>query len=94
MTPSVASELDPAPPVVAKSNLDFADTPTSWTDEGGYTIPERPLGTRRPIRILVIGFGASGINLSRVFGLPKDNNIEIQCYDKNPEIGGTWYENT
>jgi hypothetical protein len=80
----VAPTLVPVLPVSKKA----------WTDEGGYTIPEKPLGTRRPIRILVIGFGASAINLSRVFGLPVDNNVEIQCYDKNPELGGTWYENT
>lgn len=89
MAPSAIHE-----PVIAATPPVSPSAQKSWTDNGGYTIPERPLGTRRQIRILVIGFGASAINISRVFGLPPDNNIEVQCYDKNPELGGTWYENT
>lgn len=63
------------------------------TDELGYSIPDTYLGQRRPVKVLVIGFGASGINLVHVLGQTPGNNITIQCYDKNPEVGGTWYEN-
>lgn len=59
-----------------------------------YAVPDTLLGSRRPIKVIVIGFGMSGINLSYILGQQiKDSNITLQFYDKNPELGGTWYEN-
>jgi hypothetical protein len=65
------------------------------TDATGYSIPDTNLGARRPIKVLIIGFGAAAINLVHILGQQagKDSNISIQCYEKNPEVGGTWYEN-
>jgi hypothetical protein len=65
------------------------------TDETGYTIPDTYLGARRPIKVLIIGFGAAAINLVHVLGKTSEpgSNISVQCYEKNPEVGGTWYEN-
>ncbi|KAF2771591.1 putative dimethylaniline monooxygenase [Teratosphaeria nubilosa] len=63
------------------------------SDETGYIIPDTLLGQKRRVRILVIGFGAAAINLVHIFGKDPSNHIEIQCYEKNPEVGGTWYEN-
>lgn len=60
-----------------------------------YKIPNTLLGSRRPIKVIVIGFGFSGINISYVLGKQTQNsNVDLQFYDKNPEVGGTWYENT
>jgi hypothetical protein len=58
----------------------------------GYSIREEPLGILSPKRIIVIGAGASGICFAK---LAKDRltNVQVQIYDKNPEYGGTWYEN-
>ncbi|KAI9375098.1 putative dimethylaniline monooxygenase [Aspergillus egyptiacus] len=57
-------------------------------------IPDTYLGSRRPVRVLIIGFGAGGINLAHILSQTQEkNNISFQCYDKNPEVGGTWYEN-
>lgn len=59
-----------------------------------YTIPDTLLGSRRPIKVIVIGFGFSGINISYILGKQtKNSNVTLQFYDKNPELGGTWYEN-
>ncbi|KAH8203068.1 hypothetical protein TruAng_002796 [Truncatella angustata] len=59
-----------------------------------YTIQNTFLGYRRPIKIIVIGFGMSGINLSYILGKQtKNSNITLQFYEKNPELGGTWFEN-
>lgn len=64
------------------------------TADDEYTIPDICLGARRPIRVICIGFGASGINVARVIGQQVPNsNISLQIYEKNPELGGTWYEN-
>ncbi|OCK80948.1 FAD/NAD(P)-binding domain-containing protein [Lepidopterella palustris CBS 459.81] len=68
----------------------LSDAPT--TDAGGYTIPDTLLGAPRGIKLLVIGFGAAGINIAHVLGKP-DNGIEVVCYEKNTVLGGTWYEN-
>ncbi|PLB40928.1 flavin-containing monooxygenase [Aspergillus candidus] len=61
-------------------------------DEPSYTVCERPLGAPRPIRIVCIGAGASGLNLIRSArqGL---TDFEIVVYEKNTKIGGTWFEN-
>lgn len=59
----------------------------------GYAIPDTYLGSKKKIRIIVIGFGAAAINLAHIFGDAANKDVEIQCYEKNPEVGGTWYEN-
>jgi hypothetical protein len=78
-----------------------ADLPAVWIpsaedvpthDSTGYSIPDSYIGASRPVRILIIGFGAAGINLSKILG-EADNNVEVICYEKNPEVGGTWFEN-
>ncbi|KAI1817436.1 hypothetical protein GGS20DRAFT_533207 [Poronia punctata] len=61
----------------------------------GYVIPDTLVGVRRPIKVIVIGFGFSGINLSYILGKEtKNSNITLQFYEKNAELGGTWFENT
>jgi len=62
-------------------------------DETGYSISDTYLGSHRPIQVLVIGFGAGGINIAHILGQNPNNSVTVQCYEKNPEVGGTWYEN-
>lgn len=57
-----------------------------------YNVSEKPLGTARHVRIVTIGAGASGINMIRTLR-EKLTDYEHVVYDKNPSIGGTWYEN-
>lgn len=46
----------------------------------------------RPMKVIVIGAGISGILAS--IRLPRRiQNLDLVVYDKNPEVGGTWYEN-
>jgi hydroxyversicolorone monooxygenase len=59
-----------------------------------YTIPDIVYGspTVRKVRVLSIGAGVSGIlnaYLFQKFG----QNVELQIYEKNHDIGGTWLEN-
>ncbi|KAI1611349.1 hypothetical protein EDD37DRAFT_565524 [Exophiala viscosa] len=55
-------------------------------------ISERAIDEPRPLRVIHIGAGVSGINAAIQFPkiLP---SIELAIYEKNPEIGGTWFEN-
>ncbi|KAJ2895266.1 FAD/NAD(P)-binding domain-containing protein [Zalerion maritima] len=53
---------------------------------------ENPIHTERHIRIICIGAGASGLLMA--YKLQRDfTNYELQVYEKNPELSGTWYEN-
>jgi cation diffusion facilitator CzcD-associated flavoprotein CzcO len=51
-----------------------------------------PVENFRPLRVIVIGAGFSGIYLSIRF--PELlRNVEFVVYEKNPGVGGTWWEN-
>ncbi|EFX06152.1 flavin-binding monooxygenase [Grosmannia clavigera kw1407] len=57
-----------------------------------YQIKEEPMRKPRKIKVIAIGAGASAL----CFGHEVNNSdldIEFVAYDKNPVIGGTWYEN-
>lgn len=42
--------------------------------------------------MIFVGGGVSGINFAKM--LPDQlNNVSLTVYEKNPEVGGTWYEN-
>ncbi|CAK7199559.1 hypothetical protein SEUCBS139899_002239 [Sporothrix eucalyptigena] len=46
----------------------------------------------RPMKVIVIGAGISGI-LAAIRFPRRIPNLDLVVYDKNPEVGGTWYEN-
>jgi hypothetical protein len=52
-----------------------------------------PIHAERHIRIICIGAGASGLlmtyKLQRHF-----RNYSLTVFEKNPEVSGTWFENT
>ncbi|OQE02194.1 hypothetical protein PENVUL_c040G06973 [Penicillium vulpinum] len=57
-----------------------------------YAVLDQPLGTKRHVRIICIGAGASGINMAyQTKNFLQD--VDLVIYEKNPQIGGTWYEN-
>lgn len=57
-----------------------------------YKIIEKPSRGGRKLRIVCLGAGASGLNLAHEIDTsPLD--LDLVCYEKNPSIGGTWYEN-
>ncbi|CAI4215880.1 unnamed protein product [Parascedosporium putredinis] len=64
---------------------------------GGYVVSNHMINEpppNKPFRIIVMGAGAAGIDFlhfapSAFAGL----GVEYVCYDKNLDVGGTWYEN-
>lgn len=56
------------------------------------TIQEQLYGTRKKMRIAVLGAGMSGLNFFKS-AEERLKNVEIICYEKNADVGGTWYEN-
>lgn len=65
---------------------------SSQPADGEYTILEQPLGSTRHIRIVTIGAGISGLNMIRTLRRTM-TDFEHVVYEKNADIGGTWYEN-
>ena len=55
---------------------------------GDVAIREEPYGTKKRMRIAMLGAGVSGINFFK-FAEEKLENVEIVCYEKNSDIGGT-----
>jgi heterodisulfide reductase subunit A-like polyferredoxin len=53
---------------------------------------DRPIDSPRPLKVIYIGAGISGIVASILFrkAIP---SLDLVIYDKNPDIGGTWFEN-
>ncbi|RMJ03531.1 hypothetical protein CDV36_014938 [Fusarium kuroshium] len=57
-----------------------------------HEIPERRLGEPRHLRIVTVGAGAAGLNLA--YQMERHMKaVDHIIYEKNPEVGGTWYEN-
>lgn len=55
-------------------------------------VENRSVNESRPLRVVVIGAGISGI-LTCIRFKQRIPNIELCIYDKNADIGGTWFEN-
>lgn len=65
---------------------------TTLPSEQSYRVSEAFFEKPRPLRIIVIGCGASGI----LFGYKLKKHIpdsEFVIYEKNHDVGGTWLEN-
>lgn len=61
-------------------------------DFDGYRITEQLLYEKRKVRVICVGAGATGIQ----FAYKAERNLEnvnIQIYEKNDDVGGTWLEN-
>ena len=57
-----------------------------------FTIKNEPVENLRSLKVRVIGAGYSGIYLG--IRIPQRlRNVDLQIYEKNDGIGGTWWEN-
>ena len=62
------------------------------TDETGYRIREQPYGTKRRMRVILMGAGASTVNF--LYKAEREmSNLDITVYEKNADVAGTWLEN-
>lgn len=71
-----------------------------WKTPGpsGYVVSDHLINEPSPeqsrFRIIMMGAGAAGIDfLHHAPTALQGLDVDIVCYDKNPEVGGTWYEN-
>jgi hypothetical protein len=72
------------------SVLDGEINPSNWVP-----IKEEPLYSTRKIKLICAGAGVSGLTLA--FKIKHEckleDYIDLVIYEKNPDIGGTWFEN-
>ncbi|KAJ6033942.1 hypothetical protein N7499_010106 [Penicillium canescens] len=58
-----------------------------------FQLEEHPVDEVRPIKVGIIGAGLAGITAGVM--LPaKLPGLDLQIFDKNADVGGTWFENT
>lgn len=62
-------------------------------DELAYALSRVATFTPRPLKIIAIGAGFSGLSLARAVHVEKLRNISLTVYEKDAGLGGTWYEN-
>ncbi len=76
------------------SGTNHVETAKASQDHGSatYRVQEQPLGFKKHIRIVGIGAGPSGLNLIRTLRLNL-TDYELTVYEKNADVGGTWFEN-
>jgi hypothetical protein len=55
-------------------------------------ISERAVDQPRPLKVIYIGAGISGI-LAAIKFRQAVPDLDLTIYEKNPDLGGTWYEN-
>lgn len=55
-------------------------------------ISERSIDQARRLKVIYIGAGISGI-VGCIEFLKKVPSLDLVIYEKNPEVGGTWFEN-
>ncbi|KAE8408281.1 hypothetical protein BDV37DRAFT_296468 [Aspergillus pseudonomiae] len=55
-------------------------------------ISERAIDQPRPLKVVYIGAGISGI-IAAIRFIQAVPTLDLVIYEKNPELGGTWYEN-
>jgi cation diffusion facilitator CzcD-associated flavoprotein CzcO len=62
------------------------------TGKASFKLPNNTVENHRPLKVIVIGAGYSGIYCG--IRIPERlRNVELVIYEKNAGVGGTWYEN-
>ena len=88
-----ASLKGTAPPLVGQGHQQ-AGASAERTNQPPFTLAAFPIDspTARPLRVIIIGAGFSGICAGIRF-LQRVPNVEVVIYEKNEGVGGTWWSN-
>lgn len=63
-------------------------------DPSPFRLQNTPMGAHRPIRVVCIGAGYSGLMMAIIQEQKmKSHNVDFQIYEKNHDLGGTWLVN-
>ncbi len=83
-------ELSLRPQVLQSKATSTESHENEWYRQSfdGYTITEEPLYAKRPLRMIIIGAGAAGLEIAYKAERQLEN-ITFQIYEKNNDVGGT-----
>jgi len=82
------------PHLAPKSAAPSLPTQPIKQTSSSYVVNEEPIRTRRPLRVVCMGAGYSGLMMAMVFSEKlQDSNAEFVIYERNADLGGTWLEN-
>ncbi|KFZ01648.1 hypothetical protein V501_09887, partial [Pseudogymnoascus sp. VKM F-4519 (FW-2642)] len=95
MAPSLEVDRQPDIHHLGMDTPPYFDTPESLKPtNASYVIREEPIRTRRPLRVVCMGAGYSGLMMAIVISKQlQDSNLEFVIYERNKDLGGTWLEN-
>lgn len=65
--------------------------PYEYDENDPSNFSRRCVDNLRRIKVICIGAGMSGI-ITGIFFPRSIENLDLVIYDKNPDLGGTWYE--
>ncbi|KAF2208657.1 hypothetical protein CERZMDRAFT_48889 [Cercospora zeae-maydis SCOH1-5] len=51
------------------------------------------MGTPRRVKVVMVGGGFSGLNFAHAVDTNKLQAVDLEIFEKNADIGGTWFEN-
>ncbi|KAH8819264.1 cyclohexanone monooxygenase [Xylogone sp. PMI_703] len=68
-------------------------TPGYKSDPLAYSLSHVPMRTPRPITVICAGAGFSGLSLANEVETRQIKNCTLKIYEKNSNLGGTWFEN-
>lgn len=80
--------LAPGPPKPGEATQVYQDI-----DRLAYALSRVPTFTPRPVKIVAIGAGFSGVSIARAVHTGALRNAALTVYEKDAGVGGTWYEN-
>lgn len=64
------------------------------SEAGRIHVQNVPICTRRPMRVVCIGSGYSGLMMAIIVKEKMGGqNVDFQIYEKNHDLGGTWLVN-
>lgn len=73
--------------------VETAEIPSTTPEEKKRSsASQRCMDQARPLKVIYIGAGISGI-CGAVEFRKQVPDIDLVIYEKNPDLGGTWYEN-
>jgi len=86
------SSPTPVPPSLRPQEDPTIITPSAPNTPTPKIISDRAVDEPRPVKVIYIGAGISGI-LAGIRIPERVQNLDLRIYDKNEELGGTWWEN-
>ena len=74
------------------SSSSYCSMPSATYTGPSNVISARSVDAVRPLKVICLGAGVSGI-LAAIRFPERVKNLDLVIYEKNEEIGGTWFEN-